>query len=124
MRPIAGPAVAGSVAFLMFLGLSVLVGRFPDGLDKGLAFAVVGPLLCIGSLIAGYLSGAITQSVVAVVGAVAAVVAALAVAGLLTRPIDGADEPTTYLMIAAFAGILTATGHLIAVAFRPGAVRT
>jgi hypothetical protein len=107
----------------MFLGLSILVGRFPDGLDKGLVFAVVGPILCVGSLIAGYLSGAITRSLVAVVGAIAAVVAALAVAGLLTRPIDGSDAPRTYLTLAAFAGILTAAGHLIAVAFRPRAIR-
>jgi predicted membrane-bound spermidine synthase len=107
----------------MFLGLSILVGKFPDGLDKSLAFAVVGPILCIGSLIAGYLSGAITRSVVEVIGTVAAVVAALAVAALLTRPVDGADAPRTYLTLAALSGILAGAGHLIAVAFRPRAIR-
>jgi hypothetical protein len=120
---IAGPAVAGAVSFVTFLGLSILVARLPDGLDKGFAFAIVGPILCVGSLIAGYLSGAITRSAVAVLGAVAAVVLALAVVGLLTRPLDGPDAPRAYLTLAAIAGTVTAAGHLIAVAFRPRPIR-
>ena len=122
-RAFAGAAIAGVISFGVFLGLFTLMGRFPDDLDKGLGLVVVMPLLFVGSLIAGYVSGAVARAAVAVLWTVAAVVTGLVVAAML-RPLDAPGSANTYAIFAVFSALPAAVGHLIAAAFRPGAIRT
>ena len=123
MKAIIGAAITGAICFGIFVGLFALVGRFPDNLDKSFVFAVATPLLLIGSLIGGYISGVASRSAVAVVGTVGAVIASLAVAIVLFKPVAADDEARIYAFLAGMSIIPAALGHLIAVAFRPGVVR-
>jgi hypothetical protein len=122
-RAFVGAAIAGVISFAVFVGLFTLMSRFPDGLDKGLGLVVVIPLLFIGSLIAGYVSGAVTRAAVAVLWTVAAVVLGL-VAAAMIHPLDTPGAARTYAIFVVFAVLPAAVGHLIAAAFRPGAIRT
>ena len=122
-RAFVGAAIAGFISFAVFVGLFTLMGRFPDGVDKGLGLVVVIPLLFIGSLIAGYVAGAVARAAVAVLWTVAAVVLGL-VAAAMVRPLDTSGAGSTYAIFAVFAVLPAAVGHLIAAAFRAGAVRT
>jgi hypothetical protein len=120
-RAFAGAAIAGIISFGVFLGIFTLIGRFPADLDKGLALVVVMPLLFIGSLIAGYVSGKVARAAVAVLWTVAAVVMGLVVAAML-RPLDAPGAASTYSIFAVFSVLPAAVGHLIAAAFRTRAI--
>jgi hypothetical protein len=124
IRTFLGAAIAGLISFVVFWGLFTLVRRFPDDLDKGLVLVVIMPLLFLGSLIAGFVSGVVTRMAVAVLWTLAAVAMGLVAAALLLHPLDASDAAYTYAIIAAFAVLPAAVGHLIAVAFRPGVIRT
>jgi hypothetical protein len=122
-RAFAGAAVAGVVSFAVFMGIFSLVLRFPDDLDRRLLLVVIMPLLFLGSMIAGFLSGVITRMAVAVLWALAAIAGGLVGAAMLLHPFTAPDAASIYAIVIAFAILPAAVAHLIAVAFRPGAVR-
>jgi hypothetical protein len=113
-RIVEGSAIAGLVVFAVSAGMFA-VSRFPsDDLSRGILLTFIGlPLLVLMSLLGGFLAAIRSRRVIGVMGSVVAAVGAVLLAAIVAGPLHGLSASSSYLVLAGFAAISTAAGHLI-----------
>jgi hypothetical protein len=114
-RIVEGSAIAGLVVLAVSLGLFTAARFLSDDMSRGVLLTFIGlPLLVLVSLVGGFVAAIRSRRVIGVLGSVVAAAVAVLLAAIVVGPLHGLSASTAYLVLAGFAGISTAAGHLIA----------
>jgi hypothetical protein len=124
-RIVEGSAIAALVCFVVCVGLFAVISILPDDMGKGILLTFIGlPLVVMASLVGGFLAAVRTRRVIGIWLSVVAVVVAVLLAAILINPLHGLNAFTSYLIVAGFAAIAVAGGHLSGAAGVPEQAKT
>ena len=113
-RIVEGSAIGGLLVFGLSLGLFAAARLLSDDMSRGILLTFIGlPLLVLMSLVGGFIAAIRSRRVIGVLGSVIAAVVAVLFAAIVVAPVHGLSASTAYLVLAGFAGISIAAGHLI-----------
>ena len=112
-RIVEGSAIGGLLVFGVSLGLFAAARLLSDDMSRGILLTFIGlPLLVLMSLVGGFIAAIRSRRVIGVLGSLIAAVVAVLFAAVVA-PVHGLSASTAYLVLAGFAGISIAAGHLI-----------